>query len=321
MQCLTAPAPHVLASIAEVEQLDMAHLELPIVEFAPFAGLSVPPTAARVQATELRPQTVASATPFDPPAKKPGENPTMSDATDRATPIFSLRSPTREQSRNATSAQSLQQVRNRFEPELGHEMPHPRGVVATDNETQRVETVQPQADFSLPEKIPLSAFPRQKDAPVPRETLSWIEVVSQAINGLDLANMSRTTVLTNSGDPQAEVRGKEQQAVRDTNRRSEQHRSGSADGGSPPSVRQWNSHVEELTSAVVSQTRKVSQSMPSLRTGSVSIPADRVADSPVSPLTTPAPIPWDSSLDGEEIAALVNDILIEQARRNGVDLS
>jgi len=321
MQSLTVPAPHVLALIEDVEHLDVTQLQLPLVEFSPFATLSAPQAASHDNATEPRQRTSAPTVPFVPSPQRQEATSASNDSEDRPTPVFSLRLREGDHTSKAELGRSQSPLRNYSSTDANLETSRHRQGIAGVTDALVSEMQQTRPDFSSGETPQMPALSEQTSPQVSSDAISWVEFATEALNEIASTGTARgnsvphpTTTLRVTSVP-------ETQTVREANVETGS-RSRVVDGEVPLSpFGQRDPRAEELTPSVISHTRVMSQSPPIARMGSVSIPADRDSDSPSSQLISHATSLGHSTLDAEEIAALVNDILVEQARRNGVDLS
>lgn len=322
VQSLTVPAPQILAVMEEVERLDLTQVQLPIVEFSPFAVLSLPQPAARNDTSERQSRRVTPSASLTQAVQRQEAAALNRDAADHPTPpVFSLRPRTGGQSNKAEVRQAQSLTPSDSATVDTSEIPRRQQGTASETATPMTESQEGHGEFSPAEKPQLPPLTEQASSTANSAALSWLEFATQALNEIHQAGSSRETGLASNERSQNEMLPQRSQAVRSENNETVS-RNGAVNDGVPLSpLGHRAQHRDEQSSSVISHTRMMTQHVPVARLGSVSIPADRINNAPTSQFIPQAESLSHITLDAEEIAALVNDTLVEQARRNGVDLS
>lgn len=321
MQSLTMPAPLILAVMDEVEHLDLTQVQLPIVEFSPFSTLSVPQPTSHNDTTERHARRVTPPESFSQSPRRQETAAAVRDTEDHPTPpVFSLRSRTGYQTSKAEIQQAQSSARGHAATVDSHEVSRMRQGIADTTDTVVSKERQQRVQFALTDKSQVSAPNDQADSQASGDNVSWAAFATQALSEIQLTGSSRESIQAKHEHSQAET-GSQRQQISPAGNPATINRNGIVNSEVPQSTIGQHHPMAELSTSVVSHTRMMTQHVPVARMGSVSIPADRFNDAPTSQLVPPAESLSHIALDAEEIAALVNDILVEQARRNGVDLS
>ena len=323
MQSLSVPVPQVLALIEDAAHLGVTQLHLPLVEFSPFAELAVPQLAPQDQVSELRPRMAAPTMSFAQVPKTKDTATTANDAEDQPVHVFSLRTRAAAQTTEATVGRERAAANTSAESDLHRVEPHHKEWETSESIARTPGLNAPVPDFSMVEKPLMPERAEVSSSQTRNDTISWIEFATHYLAAIDSRSSLRPTVLPEPGEDHTVTGNEEVRSVREANTDARRQPLAGADFAATSVLRSRDEGANEmpLTTAFASGTAPMAESLGSRRhvgTGTLNDAHGNVR----TPQSFSLAVPFTSAaLDADEIAALVNDILVEQARRYGVDLS